>query len=108
MPPGMDEPALPSASPTNFIHSGSASKAVDEIVAANASAAILKENVMMQSPSGESAGRGGAVGEVVERGDAVGLRPHANCPRPADVIILLRDVNLAVERNANRLSGEID
>ncbi|HEY2967299.1 MAG TPA: hypothetical protein VGK75_02940 [Casimicrobiaceae bacterium] len=46
----MDEPVLPSASPTDFIHSGSAAKVVDEIVAAIASAVILEENVMMQPP----------------------------------------------------------
>src|SRR6266496_714743 len=47
MPPGIAEPVLPSASPTDFIHSGSAATAVDEIAAANASAAIREREVMM-------------------------------------------------------------
>src|SRR5439155_15264173 len=109
MPPGMAVPVLPSASPTDFIHSGSAAKVVDEIVAANASAAILKLERMLHLLLGNvaSAGRPGDVTEVVKGRNAVRLRPHANCSRPADVIILLRDVELAIERDANRLSGKV-
>src|SRR5215469_5155581 len=47
MPPGTAEPVLPSASPTDFIHSGSAAIAVVEIAAAKASAAILKVERML-------------------------------------------------------------
>src|SRR6266567_4976503 len=54
----------------------------------------------------ESAARGGTVGEVIERGNAIRLRPYAHCPRPADVIILLLDIDLAVQSDANAFPGK--
>src|SRR6266705_2816108 len=54
----------------------------------------------------KSVARGGTVGEVVERGNAVRLRPYANRPRPADMIILLFDIDLAVQSDANALPGK--
>src|SRR5438552_10385442 len=49
----------------------------------------------------ESAARGRTVGEVIERGNAIRLRPYANCPRPGDVIIFLLDIDLAVQSDSN-------
>src|SRR5438067_1505261 len=49
-----------------------------------------------------------AVLEVVERGDTVGLRPHADAPSSGDPIVLDVDIGLAAERDANSPSCEVD
>jgi len=52
-------------------------------------------------------GRYRAVAEIVKRGNAVGLRPDPDAPRSRNVLVVSLDVDLAVERDANSLAGEL-
>src|SRR3954471_9866426 len=46
--------------------------------------------------------------EIIEGGNAVGLRPQAYRTRTLDVVVLHIDIRLAVQRDADALGGELD
>src|SRR5215471_10085252 len=52
-------------------------------------------------PSVQSSSGRRAVGEIVKRGDAVGFRPYTDCAGARDVGVVLLDVGLAVEDDAD-------
>src|SRR5207237_1201669 len=49
-----------------------------------------------------------AEGEIVERGDAVGLGPHADRAAAGDVVVVHLDIGLAVEGHLDALAAKYD